>query len=121
MQGFLYEEPSIWLFLLITVIMGGWAAWMTGRAMAVTWRPFWMVVLYALLLGAAVRFIHFALFEGTLLSLHYYLVDSVVVALIATAAFRFTRTGQMTTQYRWLYERTSPFTWRDKPASDVIV
>ena len=30
MQGILYEEPSIWLFLLITVIMGGWAAWMTG-------------------------------------------------------------------------------------------
>ena len=41
MQGILYEEPSIWLFLLITVIMGGWAAWMTGRAIALTWRPFW--------------------------------------------------------------------------------
>jgi hypothetical protein len=121
MQGIIYEESSVGLFLLITCILGGWAAWMTGRAMAITWRPFWMVLLYALLLGAVVRFIHFALFQGTLLSPQYYLVDLVVVALVASAAFRFTRTRQMTTQYRWLYERTGPFTWRDKPASDIIV
>ena len=37
-----------------------------------TWRPWWQVVAYALILGAAARFIHFALFDGTLLSLHYY-------------------------------------------------
>ena len=35
MQGILYEEPSVWLFLLVTLVMGGGAAWMTGRAMAV--------------------------------------------------------------------------------------
>ena len=28
------KKPSIGLFLLVTVIMGGWAAWMTGRAIA---------------------------------------------------------------------------------------
>ena len=32
----------------------------------------------SLILGAAVRFLHFSLFGGTLLSLHYYLVDSAV-------------------------------------------
>jgi len=31
MQGILYEEPTIWLFLLVTVVMGGWLAWMAGR------------------------------------------------------------------------------------------
>ena len=31
-----------------------------------------------MLLAAAVRFLHFALFEGSLLSLHYYLVDAAV-------------------------------------------
>src|SRR3712207_7328088 len=50
MQGILYEEPSIWLFLLITVIMGGWAAWMTGRAIALTWRPFWNLIVYLFIL-----------------------------------------------------------------------
>ena len=39
MQGILYEEPTIWLFLLVTVVMGGWLAWMTGRAIAMTWKP----------------------------------------------------------------------------------
>ena len=60
------------------------------------------------------RFIHFALFEGTLLSLHYYLVDAVVVFVIGSLGFRYYRARQMTTQYRWLYERTGPFTWREQ-------
>ena len=114
MQGILYEEPSLWLFLLITVIMGGWAAWMTGRAMALTWRPFGQLVAYLLILAGAVRFFHFALFEGTLLSLHYYLVDAVVILIIGSLGFRYNRARQMTTQYRWLYERTGPFSWRER-------
>lgn len=114
MQGILYEEPSIWLFLFVSVVLGGWAAWMTGRAMASTWRPYWQTLLYAVLLGALVRFIHFALFNGTLLTLHYYLIDFVVVAVIASLAFRMTRAKQMTRQYSWLYERNGPFGWRDK-------
>ena len=114
MQGVLYEEPSIWLFLLVTVCMGGWAAWMTGRAVALTWRPVWQCVAATLVLAAAVRFIHFALFEGTLRSLHYYLVDAAVVTAIGLVGYRVTRARQMTTQYRWLYERTGPLTWREK-------
>jgi hypothetical protein len=114
MQGILYEEQSFFLFALITCLLGGWAAWMTGRAMAATWRPYWQTLLYCVLLAAAVRFIHFALFEGTLLTLHFYLVDLIVLTLIASAAFRMTRARQMATQYRWLYERTGPFTWRER-------
>ena len=114
MQGILYEEKSIWLFLLVTVLMGGWAAWMTGRAVALTWRPVWQCVAATLVLAAAVRFIHFALFEGTLRSLHYYLVDAAVVTAIGLLGYRFTRARQMTTQYRWLYERTGPLTWRER-------
>jgi hypothetical protein len=112
MQGILYEEPTIWLFILVTIIMGGWTAWMTGRAIALTWRPTWQLPLYVALLGLFVRFIHFALFEGTLLSLHYYLVDCAFLIVFALASYRYTRTVQMTTQYRWLYERTGPFGWQ---------
>ena len=114
MQGILYEEPSFWLFLLITVIMGGWAAWMTGRAIAITWRAYWNLILYLLILGAAVRFIHFALFGGTLLSIHYYIIDTIVILIIGTLGFRYYRARQMTSQYRWLYERTGPFGWKEK-------
>jgi hypothetical protein len=114
MQGILYEETSFWLFGLVTVLMGGWAAWMTGRAMAITWQSYGLLVVYLLLLAGAVRFIHYALFQGTLLSLQYYLVDALVILGIGSLGFRYTRTRQMTTQYRWLYERTGPLTWREK-------
>ena len=114
LQGVLYEEPSAWLFLLVTVLMGGWAAWMTARGMARTWRPYWTCALALLVLGAAVRFIHFALFEGTLVSAHYYLVDALTVLVIGSLGYRFTRARQMTTQYRWLYERAGPFSWRPR-------
>ncbi|MCX7340655.1 MAG: hypothetical protein NT037_09040 [Hyphomicrobiales bacterium] len=112
MQGILYEEPSLWLFMLVTIIMGGWAAWMTGRAIALTWRPFWQIPLYIIILAAVVRFIHFALFGGTLFTLHYFVVDAVFILAFALSGYRYTRTTQMTTQYRWLYERSGPFSWK---------
>ena len=114
MQGILYEEPSAWLFVLVTVVLGGWTAWMTGRAVAKAWQPPGQAALWSLPLAGAVRFIHFALFQGTFLSAHFYLVDLVVVAAIALLGHRYTRTGQMTRQYRWLFERTGPLTWREK-------
>jgi hypothetical protein len=112
MQGILYEEPTIWLFLLVTVVMGGWLAWMSGRAVAKAWKPTFQLVLYILVLGLAVRFIHFALFEATLLTLHYYIVDTIVLMAFGFAGWRYNRARQMTTQYRWLFERTGPFSWK---------
>ncbi|MBK3746194.1 hypothetical protein G3A39_44465 [Paraburkholderia aspalathi] len=114
MQGILYEEPSIWLFFLITCLLGGWAAWMTGRACAQTWRPYAVLLAYLIPLGFAVRFIHFALFEGTLLSPHYFIVDTIVLMIIGTVGFRYTRTNQMVRQYSWIYEKASPLSWKEK-------
>ncbi len=114
MQGILHEEPSIWLFLLVTGAMGGWTAWMAAKSIAQTWRPLWQAILALLVLAGAVRFCHYALFGGTLLSLHYYVVDAIVVTAIGLLGYRYTRTSQMTTQYSWLYERTGPFGWRRK-------
>lgn len=115
MQGILYEEGSLWVFILVTCLLGGWTAWMTGRALATVWRPFWQVLAWSLPLAFAVRFIHYALFSGTLLSLQFYLIDYVVVAAVASLSYRATRTRQMTTQYRWIYERSGPLAWREKP------
>ncbi|MEJ1161051.1 DUF6867 family protein [Prosthecomicrobium sp. N25] len=114
MQGILYEEPSILLFLLVTCLMGGWAAWMTGKACASTWRPYPVLVTYLLVLGLAVRFIHFALFHGTLLSLQFYVVDTLVVQLIGAAGYRHTRVKQMVTKYRWLYGGSGPLAWTER-------
>ncbi len=103
------------MFVLVTVILGGGAAALSGRAIAATWRPWWQVVAYSLILGGAVRFIHFALFGGTLLSAHYYLVDSAVCLAFGLLGFRATRAAQMVTQYRWLNVADGPLRWRRKP------
>jgi len=114
MQGVLYEESSAWLFLLVTCVLGGGAAWMTGRAYAITWRSVPALVLALLLLGIATRFIHHALFGGTMFSLHYYIVDTIVLMILGFVGYQYTRTNQMVTQYNWLYERASLLSWKPK-------
>jgi len=115
----LYAHENPLQVLLVTCLIGGGAAWATGRALADTWRPFWQTALYLLLLGAAVRFGHFALFGGELLSPISYLADTAFLIAIGGLAWRLTRAKRMVTQYRWLYERAGPFTWRERtePAS----
>jgi hypothetical protein len=98
----LYEERSFFTFLLITVVLGGGAAYLAGRAAATTWRPWWSVFAYAMLLGVGVRFIHFSLFNATFVTLHYYLVDTLFALAFALAGYRITRTRQMARQYGFL-------------------
>jgi len=93
-------------FLLVTVVLGGGAAWQAGRAVAQTWRPWWLGMLYMFILGAAVRFIHFALFDGALLSLPAYGVDTAVAIGGAALSFRTTRARQMARQYGFLGQAT---------------
>ena len=114
MSGLIYEEQSFGTFLLITVFLGGGAAWLSGRAIAMTWRPYLQLVAYVFLLAAVARFLHFALFEGTLLSLHYYLVDLLVLQVAGWLGYRLKRVKQMVTQYPWMYERAGPFGWRPR-------
>jgi hypothetical protein len=110
--AFFYEENSFGVFVLVTIVLGGGAAWLSGRAVAATWRPWWQVVVYMLILGAAVRFIHFALFGGTLLSLYYYDVDSAICLVAGFLGFRSARAAQMVTQYRWINAPDGALGWR---------
>ena len=111
---FLYEEGSFGVFVLVTVILGGGAAALAGRDIAANWRPWRQTLCYVLILGAVVRFFHYALFGGTLLSLHYYLVDSAVCIIAGLIGYRLTRAAQMVTQYSWLNERAGAMRWRRK-------
>lgn len=108
------SDDGPWVFLVLTVVIGGAGAFLSGRGLARSWKPFWRIFLYMALLAAAMRFFHYALFDGTLNSLYYYLVTYAILLIAALLGFRAMRTTQMVTQYRWLYERTSPLTWRDR-------
>jgi uncharacterized protein DUF6867 len=110
-MDWLYEE-SFGVFLLVTIILGGGAAALAGRAVAATWRPWWQVAVYMLILGLAVRFIHFSLFGGTLLSPHYYVVDSAFCMAFGFLGFRTARVAQMVRQYGWINEADGPMRWR---------
>ncbi len=105
---------TIPVFIGVTFVLAGGAAFLTGEALAVNWRPLWQLNVYAVLLGFADRFIGFALFDGELLSVTGYLLDTAVLIAIALISYRVTRVHMMARQYPWLYERTGLFTWRDK-------
>ncbi|WP_020179244.1 DUF6867 family protein [Methylopila sp. M107] len=122
--GWLWEI-SLAEFGFATLVLGGGAAWLAGRGVASAWEPAWKAALWMLPLGFAVRFIHYAIFSGTLqlnptgaaaagfaATLHYYLVDLVFLVVFAVLGHRRTLTRMMTRQYAWLYEPAGPFAWK---------
>ncbi|MFZ1102547.1 MAG: DUF6867 family protein [Hyphomicrobiaceae bacterium] len=113
-MGHIYDlgGNGIWVFILVTCLLGGAGAYHSGRAMAQTWRPWWQVPLYMLGIAASVRFIHYALFTGPLLSAPSLVVDYIVTVVAASAGYRIVRAGQMGAQYGWLFERAGPLGWR---------
>lgn len=112
----LYDGFSPWMFLAVTVVMGGAAAWIVGRSVAVGWRPSWTLVVYLLFLACGIRFIHFALFGGNILSVSAFALDALVLLGIGCVGYRYCRSRKMVEQYDWLYERHGLMGWRERAA-----
>lgn len=103
---------SFAVFFGVTAVLTGFAAFMTGQTIANTWRPYWQVAIYCIMLGAVARFLIYGLFDGVLLSLSGYLCGTAVLLVLGTFAFRLTRARRMVSQYPWLYKRSGLFTWQ---------
>ncbi len=101
------------VFVGLTVVLAGGAAWLTGRAIAEHWRPARQVLFACLGLAIAARFLTYALFQGPLLSLPGFVSAYVVLTAIGLVAYRVTLVERMVRQYPWRYRRTSPFTWAE--------
>jgi len=108
---------TVGVFITITLCIMGFAAYMTGQALANTWKPWWHIVVYCVLLGFADRFLTFALFDGELLSVSGYLVDTAVIGAIGLFGYRLNQAGKMVRQYPWLYERVGLLGWRERDAA----
>ncbi|MCB1536863.1 MAG: hypothetical protein KDJ44_19665 [Rhodoblastus sp.] len=93
--------PNVWTFLALTLIIGGAGAFVTGRAMAQTWRERWKAVAYMVPLTAAVRFLHYALF-GEPSDLAHAAPTFILLTACALAGFAQARRRQMQDQYPWL-------------------
>jgi hypothetical protein len=101
------------VFIGVTLILFGFAAAATGRALAATWRPAYWTVPYAALLGLVDRFLHWSLFQGALLAPLGYVMDTAVLLVVALVAYRMTQASKMVRQYPWLYQRAGLFSWRE--------
>jgi hypothetical protein len=110
----LYPAGGLWVFVVVSLVLGGAAAWTAGRAIARTWRHPILVPVYMLGLAAGVRFLHYALFGERFFSPHYYTVDYTVLVVVAALGFRRMRTCQMVQQYEWCYLSRGIFFWREK-------
>lgn len=99
-------------FIVVTLFLGGGAAWLTGKAVARGWGPLWHLVVYGLLLAAAVRFCHFALFGDALIDPEPAAAEAVFLVSLAALGFRSVRRRQMTVQYGWMFEPAGRLSWR---------
>ena len=114
--------------VLLTVVMFGGGGFLMGQALAETWRPWWQILPYGLLLGIGNQFLGFALFQGPFIvdslasngsaplseAIIDYLIESAVIIAFSLLAFRLTRVRKLVAQYPWLYERIGPFSWKEK-------
>jgi len=113
----IYETSGpngLYVFLLLTVLIGGGAAWRTGQAVAQSWGALWPVIAYTVLIAAAVRFLHYALFAGPLLTLPDFAIDSALLLVIALLGHRLRRARHMIEQYPWLFASAGPLRWRSR-------
>ena len=101
-------------FFGLTVVLFGFAAFLTGQAMAQNWRPAWQIIPAALLLTVADRFLLYAMFGAELASPGGFLIAATILVAIASAAYYFTRARKMVQQYPWLYTPRGLFGWREK-------
>jgi hypothetical protein len=102
-------------FIVLTLGLFGFCAFMTGQALANGWQAAWKLVPYGALLACGDRFLGYALADGELLAPAGFAVSWVVLTAIAMAAYRFTRARKMVAQYPWLYAPAGPFGWKQKP------
>jgi hypothetical protein len=91
------------VFVGVTLVLGGLASFASGRAAAVAWSRPTLLLLYAVFLAAAMRFLHWSLFQEPL--------GAPLAALVAYgwslaaqgASWLAARRALMRRQYPWLY------------------
>lgn len=98
MDGF---SGDLRVFIGVTLTLGGLGAFAAGRAVARSWRPVWLLALYALPLTFALRFLQWSLFGENIGAPLAALLAFGWVLLVEAMAWRLTRAAMMRRQYPW--------------------
>ncbi len=102
------DGRSLAIFIAISVVVAGAAAFAAGRFLALRWRPLALGALYAGLIAAAARFLHFALFAEPLVSPGRYALDLAAALAFLVAGFHLTRRRLLRRQYGAGLPREAP-------------
>ncbi len=140
-MNILYESGpwGLLIFIMLTLVLGGAAALASGRALASTWRPASHCILYAAPIAATIAFLHFALFQESVIPLYElgaaiaglaqdpatairqltlglrgFFAFFAIHSALALTGYRLTRARQMTRQYSFAYLPSGLFSWRGK-------
>ncbi len=116
LHSVLGSSPAVFLGMGLLI---GWAAAMTGMAIASNWLAVWRVYLYCGLLAFVWRFLSFALFKEPLLVLSALVIEMAVLVAVGLTAYRLTHVRKMVTQYPWLYRHRGPFHYTDVDRSEA--
>jgi len=103
---------SLGVFVGLTVVLIGLAAFRTGETLAQAWRPAWQAVLAACGLTLADRFLAAALYDSPPLSVAAAAVAWIYIAAVTLFAWRATLARKMVRQYPWLYQPAGILGWR---------
>ena len=104
-------------FVIVNLVLAGSAAWVTGKAIAIGWKPLTHALAYCLLLALGTRFVLFALFGAKLSSLPGLVVALGILLTIGALSFRVNQVRKMIVQYPWLYERAGLLGWRSRQSA----
>lgn len=88
-------------FFAFTIVLGGAAAFMSGRALATAWRPPGSVALAAVPLAAAARFLHATLADEPTDAVKA-LITFALMAVFCWLGYALRRRAQMARHYPWL-------------------
>ena len=113
--SFVGESPGVFLGLLA---LFGTCAWLTGKALAETWRPAWQMAPAAIGLAAGERFLDYSLFGGDLFGSAAWMGHVAILLALGLVARRLVLARQMVRQYPWLYRRSGLFSWEGIPAGE---
>ncbi|MCW2273980.1 hypothetical protein GJ654_07705 [Rhodoblastus acidophilus] len=90
------------VFVGVTLVLGGLASLASGRAVARAWRPPTLLLLYGLFLAAAMRFLHWSLFQEPLFAPYAALLAYAWSLFAQGLSWLVAHRARMRRQYPWI-------------------